>query len=104
MVSHVADGDLSGDSRKPGIRQNLPCGICVEDGYGWRGPVLRATGPINPGRSALYSAICDLAGLCGMARVRHAAMFPNQDARPTRTPMAGNMIEIIFQTCMFTWT
>ena len=99
----MADGDLGGEGRKPGIRQNVPCGICVEDGYGWWDPVLWATGLINPGKSTRYPAICDLVRLCGMAGVRHAAMFPNQDARPTRTPMAGNMIEIIFQTCLFTW-
>lgn len=42
MVSHMADRDLSGESRKPGIRQNLPCGICVEDGYGSLDPFLWA--------------------------------------------------------------
>ena len=34
VVPDVADGDLGGKSRKPGIRQNLPCEICVEDSYG----------------------------------------------------------------------
>ena len=58
MVAHVADRDLSGERRKPGIRQNLPCGICVEYGYGWCNPVLRSSSPINPGRSARYSATC----------------------------------------------